>query len=352
MHVSAGNAGGDREVYTSIAGATKKKRSCVAQSVIVIAGKDPAVLASGSGSYLRAYGRAAIRAGYEPHHFCAGTRSGVEATDFGIIHRAWSPFRPVRGLMVAVHQPFVVNCIDRFVGQQAGPFLIHSFGPWSGVGVAAAQRLRKRGIEAIALATPFSTYSHETRGKLRGLNAGYSLSTWLQHCWELVWTRLTVHPNERRGLTGSQMVLPNYDSVRKIIQAEFGGGIRFGRMAYSSEAAFLNEGRERMPVPDMIAGLEPRDAPLVVSVSRHDLRKGLDVLLHALAKLRARGIRFRACLVGGGQLLDAHRRLASSTRMCSFCHRWKREAARSPSWKPCRPERPLSSPDWTACRKT
>lgn len=49
--------------------------------------------------------------------------------------------------------------------------------------------------------------------------------------------------------------------------------------------------------------------PLIVSVSRHDPRKGLDVLLLALAELKRRGLRFRACLVGGGQLLGEHRYL-------------------------------------------
>jgi glycosyltransferase involved in cell wall biosynthesis len=282
----------------------------VAATVIVIAGKDPALIDGGMEAYLRAYGRAALRAGYEPHHFCVSARPGVERTDFGIIHRARSPFRPFRGLMVAAHEPFVVDCVDRFVGQQQGPHLVHSFGPWSGVGVAAARRLRKRGIEAITVATAFGTYNHETRGKLRGLNAGRAPMVWLQHWWELLWTRLTVDPSERRGYTGSRLVLVNYDSVRDIISAQFGGGICFGKMTYSSEPAFLKEGVERTALPDVIAALEPRDAPLVVCVSRHDLRKGVDVLLHALADLRGRGVRFRACVVGGGLLLDAHRRLA------------------------------------------
>jgi glycosyltransferase involved in cell wall biosynthesis len=35
------------------------------------------------------------------------------------------------------------------------------------------------------------------------------------------------------------------------------------------------------------------------------------VLLHALASLKAAGLRFRACLVGPGRLLDAHRKLSS-----------------------------------------
>jgi hypothetical protein len=67
--------------------------------VIVIGGKDPTLIAGGSESYLRAYSRAAIRAGYEPHHFCVSTRDDVEATEFGTVHHARSPFRPFRGLI-------------------------------------------------------------------------------------------------------------------------------------------------------------------------------------------------------------------------------------------------------------
>jgi glycogen(starch) synthase len=47
-------------------------------------------------------------------------------------------------------------------------------------------------------------------------------------------------------------------------------------------------------------------------VPRHDPRKGLHVLLRALARLDAVGVRYRACLVGPGRLLGAHRDLAAS----------------------------------------
>lgn len=283
---------------------------CMAPSVIVVAGKDPTLIDGGMESYLRAYGRAARRAGYEPHHFCVSDRSDQEATEFGIVHRARSPFRPFRGLMVATHERFVVDRVDRFVGQREGPLLIHSFGPWGGVGAAAAQRLRERGIDSVTLVTTFGTYNHETRGKLRGLNARSPNMVWLQHRWELLWTQLTVDPSERRGFTSARGVFVNYDSVRNIIRTEFGDGIRFGKIAYCSEAAFLKEGALPTAPPDAIAALEPRDAPLIMCVSRHDPRKGVSVLLQALATLRKRGVPFRACLVGGGLLLDSHRRLA------------------------------------------
>ena len=59
------------------------------------------------------------------------------------------------------------------------------------------------------------------------------------------------------------------------------------------------------------AELSSSETPLIVSVSRHDARKGIDVLFKALAKLHADGFHFRACLVGGGPLLEFHRRLVT-----------------------------------------
>jgi glycosyltransferase involved in cell wall biosynthesis len=74
----------------------------------------------------------------------------------------------------------------------------------------------------------------------------------------------------------------------------------------------LHEPEEALPPePAVIAGLTPRAAPLILSVSRHDPRKGVDILLKALARVRANGGLFRACLTSGGMLLTEHRRLAA-----------------------------------------
>ena len=122
-------------------------------------------------------------------------------------------------------------------------------GPWSGVGVAAAQRLRKRGVRVVAAATAFGTYNHETRAKLCGLRTERMSLVRLQYEWELLWTRMTVDPSERRGYRGSDIVLVNYDSVREIIHRQFGSGISFGKMTYASEAAFLKAGSDHGEIP-------------------------------------------------------------------------------------------------------
>ncbi len=107
-------------------------------------------------------------------------------------------------------------------------------------------------------------------------------------------------------------VLVNYESVRRQPTEAFGSDLPIQRVAYASEAAFVHGEEDPLgPEPAAIAALEPRDAPLVVTVARHDPRKGIDVLLRALARLRAAQVPFRACLVGGWSLLDDHRRLAA-----------------------------------------
>jgi glycosyltransferase involved in cell wall biosynthesis len=277
-------------------------------NVIMIAVRDPSSIYSGAESYVRAFCRAAVKAGYSPHVFCAGDRTERKDTDYGVIHKAWSPVRPFRGVMLRLHQPFLVNLAAQFAEGTIGPHLIHSFGAFSGVGAALAQRLRSRGHQATLVTTPFSTYAHETRAKL--LQRNLPLLARLQLHLEVLWVRLSVEPSERGGYRNADLTVPNYDNVRALVEAEFGPGIRFGKMTYASEQAFLGDGADEASPPALLTELQPSDAPLIASVSRHDARKGLDVLLSALAQLRSRGIRFRACLVGGGELLEWHRRLA------------------------------------------
>jgi glycosyltransferase involved in cell wall biosynthesis len=101
----------------------------------------------------------------------------------------------------------------------------------------------------------------------------------------------------------------NYESVRRLLAARHRVETRWRRLPYTSETAFLDPRLGSAPAPEP-AGLHPSQSPLVVAVSRHDPRKGVHVLIRALALLRRQGVGFRACLVGNGPLLDAHRRLS------------------------------------------
>jgi glycosyltransferase involved in cell wall biosynthesis len=279
------------------------------RTVIFIGGRDPMLFPGGLESFIRAYGRAAMEAGYEPRHFCVGTGTRVEATPFGVLHVAKTPYRPLRGILVAAHGRCIVKAIDRFVTGR-GPYLIHSLGPWASVGAAAAQRLARRGIDCVTVATPYSTFEHETLAKIRGISEAHGRWMKLKLKCELAWIKVAATPSERRGLRLSRLVLVNYRSVEAIVRAAYGDAISFGHITYASEMAFKRAETEAFATPAALATLAPASAPLIVAVSRHDTRKGIDVLLRALARLRDGGVPFRACLVGGGPLLERHRAYA------------------------------------------
>jgi glycosyltransferase involved in cell wall biosynthesis len=213
--------------------------------------------------------------------------------------------------MVRFDTPRLVTAIERFIRSQRAPHLIHSFGQWGYVGVVLRERSRRAGIAVTAINSVYGTARHGSDGKIRGLSEAHGVSRRLFFRAERLWIRLIVSRCESRAYAESRLVTLNYESVRQIYLGEFGPAAEVRRLPYAAEAAFLNAANaEPAPEPPDIAAVEPRTAPLLVSVSRHDPRKGVDVFLRALGQLKAAGVPFRACVVSGGPLLEAHRRLA------------------------------------------
>jgi glycosyltransferase involved in cell wall biosynthesis len=314
------------------------------REVVFVAGRDPRFeISGGHSAYVRSYARAAIAAGYEPHLFCAAPDSRVEETAFGVVHRVASPVRPFRQMVAGAHAPWVARSIVRFAlaaparrqataGDAAAAggrarLLVHGFGVWGCIAVRAVADLRRLGRDAVAVVSSYTTYEDEARAKVLG-SCGYGARRQLQAGLEHLWVRLAVERWERRAYLGADRVLLNYESVRRLVAAKYGDAARCQRLPYTCEAAFLRPGGAaheallpeppELPdlpeLPEIIAlggGAPGRHPPLVVAVARHDPRKGQDVLLRALALLHAGGVPVRACLVGGGPLLDVHRRLAA-----------------------------------------
>jgi glycosyltransferase involved in cell wall biosynthesis len=293
--------------------------------VILVCGQNPMKGRSGHPSFTRAHAHAIMRAGGEPHIFCPGAPAAVTTTELGVVHciglsrlrrLTESQQLGLRKSFLGADAPRLAAAIVRFVHGEAGagrrPHLIHSISAWGYAGVLAAEKLRAAGTEAVTINSVYTTIRHETDAKVRGLGATASL---LDHAYfrgERLWQQRVVARYERRAYAGSRLVGVNYESVRRLFLAEYGAGAEIRRLPYGPESAFVHrdDGDALPPTPEPLAALTPATAPLIVSVSRHDPRKGMDVLLHALGELRRAGVAFRACLTSGGELLEANRELA------------------------------------------
>src|SRR4051794_29019577 len=278
--------------------------------LVLISGKDVLHGVGGHESYVRAHALAATRAGFEPHVFCVGRRPGSAGTEFGQVHHVALPL-PVEP-PVALHGPLLARAVAAFLARSPGPHVIHGFAIWAAAGVAASRALARDGRRAVPVASAYGTRAYEVGAMQDALRAHHGPANRIRYRAWLRWIEAVDDPIEGRGYAGSRLVLVNYESVRRILTDAYGPELPIRRIPYAAPDAFREPVAQREPpVPEPIARLAPARAPLVLAVSRHDPRKGVDVLLLALAELAAAGVEARACIVGPGRLLQAHRQLAA-----------------------------------------
>lgn len=288
------------------------------RELIYVAGKDLLTEVGGHSAYVRAQALAATAAGYTPQIFCVGWESDIVDAPFGRVHRIRSPLamlnpegpgKGFRNPWFVLHAPLLRKRIEAFLAGRTGVAIVHGFFVWGGVALELRRRQKNRNLRIVPVVNAYTTLEHEYRAKLDAVSPDHGMvakaKARIEYHWMTVWGAKL----ERRVLEDSDLVLVNYDSVENLIQALGVVPRRLRKVAYSSKMAF-EDSADRPEAPLEIQGLKPAEAPLVVSVSRHDPRKGLDTLLRALARLRQRGVAFRACLVGPGPLIEPHRRLA------------------------------------------
>jgi glycosyltransferase involved in cell wall biosynthesis len=279
--------------------------------IVLIPGNDPTAGHGGHSSYVRAHAYALQQAGFEPHIFCVSPRTETVATPYAVVHRIASPYRPFRHVMMRFHAPRLIRAVEQYLAPLPPPHLIHGFQIWTYVAVAAARRLNARGIPTQPAGSTYDTLFHESLSKLAAAFHSYGMKECIGQLVETAWNRVVSHPSESRAYRHARAVFVNYHAVDRLLHESFGPDIPIRHLPYASENAFVYPDLCTLPVPDTVARLRASGVPLIVAVSRHDPRKGLAVLLRALALLAAEGRPFRACLVGRGQLLGFHRSLAA-----------------------------------------
>lgn len=278
-----------------------------------MSGRNPLRRAGGHESFVIAHAATARWAGFDPHVVAVGSRNAQIAAPFGTLHVVATPVRPVRSHSAVFQRPWLVRAIVRAVGDSPGPHVIHGFGAWVDTAVAAARALERRGVPAVPIATAWVTVEHEASAKLASGVLEDSRRLALAHRLELATALAITRRVEARGYRACREVLVNYESVRALLRDAYGIEKTVRRVTYAAPTAFDDTPEARdPPLPEPLAGFGDPAAPLVVSVSRHDGRKGLDVLIRALARLRDAGVPFRACLTGTGILWPAHHALVDS----------------------------------------
>lgn len=271
----------------------------------------------GGPNYLRAHMRAVQRLGFEPHAFSLAGRGGVYETDYGTLHLVPSPFRPHRTVTAAINVPLLSRAVVNFGRETPGVAAIHGMHIYAAAALLAKERVAARpGIRAVA--GVFTTVRDESTGKRHAIvpEHGAAARAWYSADDALV--ALTGVPLERKAYRGVDAVFLNYDSVRRRFAETHGRRSNVLKLKYAPESSFT--GLPCAPVPAVISAARGAGQPVVVVASRHDPRKGVQTLIHALSILHRRETPFFAVLTGDGVLLRRHREMAAHLGLCGAVH--------------------------------
>jgi glycosyltransferase involved in cell wall biosynthesis len=210
--------------------------------------------------------------------------------------------------MAPLHARFLGRGIRRFLAGRKGPHILHGFTTSTGIALAVAESTEGRRARCVAVGTVWDCLYEESIAKLAGVDPSQGLRGRINPSIEVAWNAAFLRRYERRTYRRCPALYVNYESVRRLLVSRYGANSeRIHRVPYAPETAFLP--LSKPVVPDAISELRSAGVPLIVVVSRHVPRKGIPVLLRALAELLKQGCGFRACFVGGGYLLEHNRQL-------------------------------------------
>jgi glycosyltransferase involved in cell wall biosynthesis len=280
---------------------------------VLVTGRDPeGNLSCAHSNYVRTHAWAAARAGYDVHLVCLARDARTELTPYATLHALPTRTSLVRQNLIPLHSPALTRGIAQLVDAlDRREVILHGFGLWGHAVAEAHRRLSASGVRSTKLLSSYTTYLDESESQWRGLSDQDGLAAYRRFGLEQAWIRSVIGRYERHAYRSADRVLVNYQSVQRLIAARFGDDLPCQLIPYSIEQEFIGGWPARSAPP----GQADPARPLIVCIARHDPRKGVDVLLHALHKVRQAGARFCARLIGDGILLEPHRRLATALQL-------------------------------------
>lgn len=276
--------------------------------LVYVLGRDGDKFAAGAEYYAVAHCMSAVRGGYWPQWYAFGKHNETVETDYATIHRLRWPGHEYRMEYSLLYRHRYAYPIIQRLSQSPGPHVIHSFGVWAAAGALATRALKKRGVDVKHVSTCYELVEPHTRSKLD--NAVIRANPYRHARQRLIyeWVKRSTVPIEITSLRESDAVVVNYDRLRDLLHSEYDPAINVVKLPYAAFTAFdpIDTTSE---LPQAVADLPAKSGPLIVATSRQMPRKGVDVLIRAMARSRDDGHEFRAALIGKGQLLETHRQL-------------------------------------------
>ena len=277
--------------------------------IFIFCGKSP-IGASGGGYSAYAYNLARIlrKIGHETFIVALGDENKLVNTEVGNLMLVKASFLNVN-ITALPGLPLFSFAFAKEVNKLAkergfSKYIVWGIGPWGFAGTIVKTFFNKN---VIHINNYFTTTEHEWSGALdsvRVADFGFTLKAKYFVIFNTVVRYLTFL--EGILLRRADIVITNYKSTEEIIKKQFGiAQSRFKRAAFSVEvyarnAAKTEKANVKLPKKYMLF------------FSRHDPRKGVNFMLHAMKILQNQKFNIPLLIGGTGDMFEANKKLAEN----------------------------------------
>lgn len=283
-------------------------KSIAKTPVFIVSGKSP-IHSYGGGYSTYALNLAKILSdlGYKVYIICAGDKNEEQNFTFGtIVLFKVSLFRILITALPGL--PIYSYIFSRGIRkiamrEKAEKIIVWGIGPW---GLAGTFLKKKTDVKMTFIDSYFTTIQHEWRRGLKAVSVkdyGIFLTCKFFLIYYTIVQLLSFF--DKKVLESADIIATNYKSTEDILQDEFQiPNSRFRRTSFSVR---LYKRQAKTNITEKDYNL-PKN--YVLFLSRHDPRKGVNFLLHAIKILIEKNIHIPFVIAGAGEMYEANKKLA------------------------------------------
>ncbi len=283
--------------------------------IFIISGKSPlSGFGGGYSTFSRNLGKTLTKLGFQVYIVALGDANAQKATDFGTLVTVKATIASFNVTALPGLPWFSYKfsiAIKKIMSEYPNgtKAIIWGIGPWGFAGWILKSFFR---YPIVHINNYFTTTKHEWKGSLQAVTLqDYGVFIWLKFLliYHTVVRFLTLL--EYFVLSSSDSIVTNYQSTESILTEQFSiPKNKFIRTPFPIEAYIRISNKKHTTARTVNL---PKQ--YILFLSRHDPRKGVNVLLHAAKILSDKKIMMPVIIAGTGELYEANKRLAKKLKL-------------------------------------
>lgn len=273
---------------------------------IILSGKSPITQTGGYGAYANTLAKVTSSLGYKNYIFGYAKENAMHNMEHAIFMDFKVPLPNLFSLLLPVISYILSKKISKWLKEnKPKEVYFFSLDRWGFIVNILRRTLKNEKIKHTHFNVVFSSIKHSQKGQIEGTSIkDHSILSLIKMYITYLIFVLFFAKIERRVLKKADLIIYQYEFTKRILLENHPliNDSKFIKSKYYSEV--YNRISNDKSTFDFKNGI-----PNLLTICRQDPRKGVNIYIHALKKLKDKGIKFNAQIAGNGIYFKYHEKL-------------------------------------------